>query len=62
MVGEYCRSLKSLMVKECRNVTEQSLQRLRDRMFVDVQPTDIRFIRRVFPDSIVHDHRINLQI
>lgn len=35
MVGEYCRNLKSLLVRECHYVTERSLGCLRNRIFID---------------------------
>ena len=39
MLGEYCRSLKGLQVKECRDVTEVSLAKLRQRNIkVDISP------------------------
>ena len=47
-VGEYCRSLAELHVTDCRDVTEQSLTRLRQRgVRVDRQlaPVLLRLLR-----------------
>ena len=37
MLGEYCKTLKALQVRECRDITEISLSKLRARgMKIDI--------------------------
>nr|CAB3245087.1 F-box/LRR-repeat protein 15 [Phallusia mammillata] len=62
VVEEYCNKLKELCVKDCQNVTERSLKRLRDlKIKVDIAPWSQEIVRNV-QFGVFQLGSINLQI
>lgn len=62
VAGEYCENLQELCVKDCQNVTESSLKRIRDlKVKVDIAPWSQETIRNL-QFGVFHLPAINLQI
>lgn len=61
-IAEYCTKLQSLKVNHCHNVTETSLDRLRQRnVVIDVEPPSQRALV-LLQDVLGFGPFINLQI
>ena len=62
-LGEYCKSLKMLQIRECHYVTEKTLQLLREnKVKMDVHPPPSAYNARMDQFSLRLRHRLNLQI